>query len=220
MTLFLPPVLVAWAAALLGLATAVLAAHVSLGLIRHAHDLPPRDRARWLAAAAAVLGSAVWSVPLVAQSGIDAVSVKGFSLLGVIAAWLLAVGIGAASLALATRPPLVLARVLAGASVLGLAVLAMPLLSLWSGGLRLIADTGWGPLGAALLVGQAGALVAFGLFLRGPLWASRWAGLAQLGAASALGLAASVGAWLLGAAAVPGVPGRAPWIDLRSEERR
>ncbi len=214
MTLFLSPGLVAWAAALLGLATAALAAYVSLGLARHAHDLPPRDRRRWLAAAAALLGSAVWAVPLMAQSGIDANGVKGFSLLGVIAAWWLALGIGAVSLALATRPPLALARVLAGASVWGLAALALPLLSLWSAGLRLTADPGWWALAAALLVGQAGALLAYGLFLRGPLWASRWAGRAQAGAAGLLGLAASVGEWLLGAAAAPAVPLWAPWVGL------
>ena len=215
MTLLNQSVLASWPAVALGLATAALAAFVSLGLIRHAHDLPPAGRRRWLAAAAAGLGSAVWSVSLVAQSGIGANGSAGLSLFGMVAAWLLAVGIAGASLALATQPPLSTARLLGGAAVLGLAVLTSPLLSLWSAGLRLAAAPGWSLLAAALLVGQAGALAAYALFLRGPLWAGRWAGPAQAGAACALGLAASVGEWLLGAAAAPAaVPGGLPLISL------
>ncbi len=205
-----------WPALGLALAIAVLATFVSLGLVRHAHDLPPKDRRRCLAAAAGGLGSAVWSVGLVAQSGIDTSGVTQFSLLGVFAVWLLAVGISAGGLTLATRPPLGLNRVLPGALILGLLVGTLPLLGQLSAGLHPTFELSLPALAAAVLVGEVGAIGACALFLRGSVWLSRWAVPAQTAAACLLGLAASVGDWLLGgaAAAAPTLVGWSPWIEL------
>lgn len=147
-----------WPALGLALAIAVLATFVSLGLVRHAHDLPPKDRRRCLAAAAGGLGSAVWSVGLVAQSGIDTSGVTQFSLLGVFAVWLLAVGISAGGLTLATRPPLGLNRVLPGALILGLLVGTLPLLGQLSAGLHPTFELSLPALAAAVLVGEVGAI--------------------------------------------------------------
>ena len=194
------PALTALLPATLAFLLGTLAAYVSLGLVRHAHDLPPRDRQRWLAVAAVGLGSAAWLVAPVAQSGLDGKAVAAYSVLGLAAAWLLAVAVAVASLALATRPPLGWGRVLAGAVLFGLTGMSSPLLGAWSAGLGIGAQDGTAALAAAGLLAQAGALTAYALCLRGPGLSGRWAAPAQVAGALALGLAASLAEGLSGAA--------------------
>jgi diguanylate cyclase (GGDEF)-like protein len=178
-------------AALLGLLTMGLSAYVALGVLRHSHALKPKERRRWLAAAALGLGSGVWSMQLAAPPAAAAGSAAAYLPFGFLGARALGVGLSLGALALAARRPLSLPMACAGAAVFGVSAVAVPVVELWSLGTQLDLAARAPALAAALVLSEAGALAAFSIHhFSGKLMAGPHAVLGQAVSTSLLGLSA------------------------------
>jgi diguanylate cyclase (GGDEF)-like protein len=117
-------------AAALYLLLALLSAWTALAMVRHAHDLSPTLRRRWLLATSAGLGSVAWAVPLLAMAFRGAPDQSALGWPAMTVGWLAAAVTAGAGLFTAVRLPKKAARLFGGALLMALVAPAASWLTL------------------------------------------------------------------------------------------
>jgi diguanylate cyclase (GGDEF)-like protein len=170
-------------------ALAMLAAYVAIDLTRRVRAVRTHIGVRWLAGAAAILGTGLWSVHIISVGARTLPFALGHEPLRALGVWLLFSVVAFFGFGWVSSRVMTLPRVVAGAVALGLGIAVGQWVALLSLGLRPGIDWTPQPMLAALGLLVGGALVALVLAYRARARPRRQLAAWQSLAALALGLA-------------------------------